>query len=801
MGTTAQDYSKKDLDAKDHFKRALMTTVAGFVCVGGLALSVTPANAAVAAASKDSKDEIQEIVVTGKKIMSQQRAPESVTAVTGESLSAKNGGDIRDLVGSVPNLFIENIPGYNAASIGIRGASTGDIILSFDPAVGVMVDGLVLAHVQSQMIDSFDVKQVEVYRGPQGTLFGRNTTGGVIYVSTIRPGDKLGGKVSLRGSNFSGRRAQFGVDVPINQTLKFRVAGTYEKSDGYYINDKTCGACSPNLPTRVGDGARLGGTDVFFGRAKLLWQPSSNYEAFLEGELLDDKSQTPPVVNESGPRSLFARIGFPGIGPDQNPFHTGMSYRNDGLHILDGHRVKARGVTLDQKVKLDSLTLSSLTAYRWQLSELPSSFAGEAFQSLYDVNRSDRRTIFQEEVRAASDFSGPVNFVSGVFYYNTKFKSHSMPYFGFLTVAGADPAGNTDPTYQGASQDQESWAIYADGTYKITKELTLTLGARQTWEKKSFMRFTGARMSEFGLTGNNFIQDKFFVVPLSTYATVPHGFVFENDHKWNKPTFRGGLDYLVNPDVMTYFMYSQGFKSGGYNEQCKSANSCLPFNQEQADSFEVGFKSEMLEHRVRLNGAAFHVTYNDIQRDQVVQFIDSRGNVNQETKTTNAGKMTMWGLEAEFALLPFKGMNISGSASYLHSKYNNFMTDLNGDNVNDDASFLKPTRSPEWIFGLNASYTQELPQGDTIRYAVNGNYQSESEFMTLNNPNTQVQARTLVNGSITYTRPDDSFSVTGYMRNIFDVTHRVAGNAVGNVWTFTQYGPPREYGMELTVNF
>ena len=266
---------------------------------------------------KGSRGALEEVVVTARRrAESLQDAPLSITALSGDAPEVRMAQDLRDLAGIAPNTVITSVPGFNAAAIGMRGASTGDIILTFDPAVGIVVDGVVLAHVQTQLLDMFDIESIEMLRGPQGTLFGKNTVGGAINVTTRRPDfEGFSGEGRLLAGNFGREEARGTLNVPLSDTLAARMSLLYQKSDGFYENT-------------LGNGEDLGGDDVFSGRLKLLWQPGPNTEVLLSGEYLKDEGDAPPSVNETPEDFPLCRDR---ISRDKHHRSGSLQYRHDAL--------------------------------------------------------------------------------------------------------------------------------------------------------------------------------------------------------------------------------------------------------------------------------------------------------------------------------------------------------------------------------------------------------------------------------------------------------------------------------------
>ena len=729
---------------------------------------------------------LEDIVVTARRISeSLQDTPVAVSAFTETAIQNKFATDIRALAGDVPNVVITNVPGFNAASIGIRGQSTGDIILTFEPAVGVVVDDFVLAHVQTQLFDLFDVERIEVLRGPQGTLFGKNTVGGVVNVITKKPEPGFSGEVRLGYSSFNTKDVKAAINIPLAENLYFRAAGSFQESDGYYRLTKNNDV--DGFEGVPGRGQRWGGSRYFSGRAKLLWEPTDDTNILLTYELLRDRGDSPPSVNETPPGFLIDVVGFPGIQTTGgSPFHTGTTLCEGSataptcVGTLKGHRIDVDGVYLRGEHSVDDVgTITVVGGWRRVQSKLPSDYTGENAY-LFVSTREDVRKQYSLEARFSSDFSDVLKFTVGGMYWGQKLDANATSFLGFLRFLG-DPTALTDPNQSTANYKVDSYAVFGEAEYKLADPLAVFVGARYTKESKDFA-----------------------VQPQVRRSLIETGFwpQYSDSKKFSKPTVRAGYRWEIAPGINNYFTYSQGYKSGGYNEQAMSATSALPFREETADSFELGFKTETANRKLRVNIAAFYVKYNDLQRDAVVPFIDPiTGLPGQETRTTNAGKAHVKGIELEISAAPVPGLTLGASVGWQKAKYDEFSTDVDGDGVNDDASYLKLRNTPKWTASGSAHY--EFPPTDWGVVSLNAdiNYQAQYESTTLNADYSQGQARTLVGASIGWTDPDERYRIAVFGRNLLDEVYRVSANSVAGLFNFTNYAPPRSFGVEGSVKF
>lgn len=795
------------------------------------------------AAESDDPRILEEVLVTAtRQVTDLQTTSIAVTNISGAQVEQSFTRDLRGIADLVPNLIVQNVtPWHSAASVGIRGTGTGDIITTVDSPIGVVVDDFVLPHVQSQLFDPFDLEGVEVLRGPQGTLFGKNTTGGVVILRTKRPvHNEFSGKIQAQVASFGNREFRGAVNIPLaDDTLSFRLMFSDQKSDGYFRNDKistTFGTqANPTTPLGLpvnGDGRRLDGRDALYAKARLLWTPTENYEALFTYEFMDDDSSAKSNVNETPvngvdsfgiPRSfLFNALGFPGISQTcENPgsescvYSTGVSFRDDGLAMEKGQRMDVDGFYLNQKLTIDQGAFELILGLRKQEERLPGSFTGEAWPSLFDATRNLEREMRQAELRFTSALEGPFQFAAGAAYFENELDFRGLSYLGFLEVLGV-PGRNTLPGASFAKQDGQAFGIYGEFYYDISDQLRLTAGTRWSKEEKDFDRANNAFLTPDELqtwistSGDNTVVDS---LALDRWALL-----YSGDDKWDDVTFRFVLDWEINDNHFAYFSFNQGFRSGSFVETCSSVATCdAPFDQEEADSYEVGYKADLLDNTLRINAAFFYTEYKNVVRSQVVPIIDPQGNPNQETQFRNIAGAENKGLELEVTWLATSALSFDLTASWLDAKYTEFLTDVDGGsgiandpsclNVdafgNDDATCLgiEPNFAPEWQIGGGATYEWLLPNGSSLAIRGFVHWQPEYEYSVFNSDFTQPEERTLVDASITLNDAQDRWKLVVFGKNLTSEVYRVAGNSVAGLWNFSAYGPRQRFGAELTVNF
>lgn len=818
-----------------------------FCCLILCVALVLPAFTAVAAESQGS---IEEVIVTGtKRELSSQDVPIAITAISGEALRNQFRNDILAIGEISPGVSIGQVAGFRALSGGIRGTGQNSILVTQDSSVVLLVDEFALSNVQSQFVELFDVERVEVYRGPQGTLFGKSSTGGAISIVTKRPVmNEYGADFRFQYGTFDGRdgpddstiqkfNAAFNVPL-IEDKLALRAVAIWDEDDGFYTNDKATatwpnfaplfGGPAPVLPgmsTRTtGSGEKLNNTDVFAGKIKLLWQPNDRYEAYFLYDHLNDDSGSPPGVNESEPDMLLPLLGFPGV---QEAGHgdilsTGVSNlclegNPDALCIPAGHRVDVDSVQLHQTLELGSYTAKLILGTREMDERLPSTYTGEAFATLFDSTRNTQRSQRQYELRVSSNLSGPLNFVGGAVYSEDETDMLAYGSVGLLALLPPfDTTIFTNPGTTGASQDRETTAFYLDGTFKFTDRLSLSAGMRYTDDKKDFFRrqnpggpCTALTPPEDEVIVDGQCLDRnsdtvarvgpdFTVADLSPFDLPLPDSAYEIadsfSDSWDEITYRLVLDYQFGGASLAYLSYATGFIPGGFTETCSSLETCQPFDSETNFNVEVGFKGQFFDDSLRTNVALFYTEYEDLIRSQVVPFTNIFGETTQETININAGVSQATGVEVETVWLPMRNLELMANIGYLDHEYDEF--ELNGEDLSD----LNVPFSPEWKWMLSATYDQALPAG-MLSYNVNVNFQDENEFSVFNSPRTQFTERTLWDANVTYRSADERYYLTLWGKNLTDERYRVGANSVAGLWNFTMYGRPRSYGMEFGVNF
>ncbi len=539
-----------------------------------------------------SQPALEEVLVTATRRAETdvQTTPVAVTAVTGAEVDRLIPQDLGDVLVYAPNVVNGKQPGFNSANFAIRGVGQNGIILYFENQVGVTVDDFVIPHIQTANIEMLDIQNIEILRGPQGTLFGKNTTGGVINVKTRRP-ELNSNTLSLRGqvAEFGRYEGRAIGNVALGETAAFRAAILSKNSDGYYENSAEFGPVADfgvNHPlvgaTGRGDGSDIGGADAISGRFKLRWQPTDELDINLAYEMVRDDGDTPPAVNDTPPGGfVFNALGFTAREGGDAVDRAGVTNRDDVLLQMDerGHEIDVDGFYLNVDWEFnDSYTLTAFAGHRETDSWLANTYTGEVGPvSLFDATRQDERETTQLELRIASDLPGSFNWVAGGFYQKdeTEFAVSQVLGFVDMTLDSAALFGdplffNNNPQVLANAQDGESVAIYLDGTWQFGDRWTLGAGLRYTQEEKEW---TGRNQVFVQALGGGFDPNftwRELGEPLNAadFERWPAG-VVRDDESWDEPTWRLNLGYQATDDVYVYGTYARGFKSGGYNDQTR----------------------------------------------------------------------------------------------------------------------------------------------------------------------------------------------------------------------------------------
>ncbi|MCG8440558.1 MAG: TonB-dependent receptor [Caulobacterales bacterium] len=754
---------------------------------------------------------VDSIVVTAQK--REENAQDIAVQVSGLDAAAIEktfARDIQDVESISPNLIIDPILGNGTAAISIRGMQLNDVEKSFDPAVAVYLDGVYLATTTGALLQIWDAEGVEVLRGPQGTLFGRNTIGGLVHVKRKRPSGELGARASATVGSFG--RADFNgrVNLPsiANDTLSFKLAVNSQNGGGYFEN--------------IVRGEDEGDTDYLGFNVAALYEPNENFDMLVSYDYIDDETPTRPVTSLSGPGELFCIPGvFDGCGQPQSQ----AGFHRDTTTTLDQEAfVETHAITIQPSYQVtDNHRIEGVFGWRDTEEDAIQEFDGvEA--NLFQTQRPQNLEQLSGEVRLHSDWmDGRVQSVVGAYYFESEYDlsqtTTSLAFFGVPAATG--DVVTARPVFK---QEQDTWSIFGQVDIDVTDRLGLSLGGRYLEEDKTACGQQRLELLDLGVVPvATYGADGFFVCDASdatfqpttidpnTGEVVPQ----TGQDSWDAFTPRVSVSYNTD-NALLFFTYSEGFRSGGFNGRSTEALNLGPYEPEELTTYEFGFKSNWLDSRLQLNVAAFFNNYDNKQEDVV--FGDGTGVT--VTTVQNAATASIDGVEAEWVAVPFDGLTLSGSIGLLDAEYDDYPAqDANGNAL--DKSDFELRRAPDLTYAINGLYEREVGNGNFVVATANWSYRDDY-WIIANSGNRAPDAPGFQEGygildlSLNYETDKWRLSLFGknvanadYFLHVLDVgADYVAASAtdptpvyVPGLWTFGTVSPPPTWGVELDVTF
>ncbi|WP_156677962.1 TonB-dependent receptor [Sphingomonas profundi] len=751
---------------------SLGTAVAALVGVSGnahaqdVAAAVTPSGDSIADKPTADDGSIQDIVVSARRRdETLQTTPIAITAIAPAQLEAKATLNIGDLQGAAPNVLITNQnSGAAAANVSIRGLSFADIDKSFDPTVGIMVDGVFIGTNTGAYLDFFDISSIEILRGPQGTLFGRNTIGGVINIQRTKPTGEFGGKFEASYGRFNTWAGRGVLNAPIvPDVLAAKLFYFHNESDGYYRNAMT--------------GRRTGASNNENFGGSLLFTPSSDFASLLT---LEKQVQdfVPVNSNISKTGELFCLLE-PANECDRN---TTTDLYTVFVSPTSSHYT-APAVTWQNDLDLDFTKLTSITSYRSAKEQQTQDFDSSSVD-IYYSNRRQKFHQVSQELRAAGKFTDNFDYVIGGYFYSSRYELLQRTRITLFA-----PPRITEQNTIGHSQ---SYAVFGDFNLSITDRLRLSFGGRYTHDRKK--------------NRNRVDADQF---PGVTY-------------NGSKFTPKVEVDYRPNEQIMAYASWSRGYRSGGFSGRGTTlVSSTTPYGPETVDSYEIGLKMALFDRKLLFNIDAFYADYNSLQQSTTVPTSTGVGN---ETIVTNVGSAKIKGIEADFTARPVDRLTFTGSIGYLENGFKNFITQgaisaLQPAVRTIDYSNVNLIYAPKITAAINAEYSVPTDFGKVqanVGYRYIARYDQQigldataaypptgTVVIPRNDPRVRSDEQNLLDVSLSaqFAVEDRKVRVTAYTRNLLDDRGPNAAFTVAGLWSFSSAREPRTYGVQLGVEF
>ncbi|WP_269515232.1 TonB-dependent receptor [Brevundimonas subvibrioides] len=709
------------------------------------------------AAPQDEQATLDDIVVTARRRDEQLKdVPVAVTALTSEQLERTGATDITALQQQTPNATVQIARGSNSTLISfIRGVGQQDPLWGFEPGVGLYVDDVYVARPQGAVLDIFDIDRIEVLRGPQGTLYGRNTIGGAIKYVTRRLGDEP--TLMARGTvgSYNQRDALIQASSPLGETLAAGFAFAKYDRDGYGTNLFT--------------GEDQYDKDVTAFRASAEWTPSDQ----LFVRLAYDR-----VVDDSNPRHGHREVNSTtgGFTPPASIYDTNAGIRGDQSVETEGTSLTAEYVVNDM------LTLKSISAWRSGDTATVIDFDGTP-QPFLDVPAIYADNQFTQELQAlfqGDNWSG----VAGLYYLDGESSGTFDTIAGNLgLVIAASGYVNT-----------KSFSAFADFSYDISDRLHASIGGRYTRDDKDagVQRFFYLGAARSPLTGGT---------PRAIFATRTN---YVAEETFEKFTPRASLSYDFSEAVTGYASVGQGFKSGGWDMRGDAAlvpQTVNGYDPETVTTYEIGLKGSAFDRRLSFSSAAF---YSDFQDQQITtQQVATLPAVGVASVVDNAGASTIYGFEFEGRAILTDNITSNVSIGYLKNEFDEFITLVTGTPV-DISNTREPQNSPEWSAFWGVTWSGQLAGGE-LSVTPSLSYRSDYHLFDAPDPILDQDAYTLVDVAAIWTAPSGHYQVGVYGKNLTDEQYKVGGynfaGATFNNSITAFYGPPRTYSAQITVRY
>lgn len=761
------------------FNASAMNRLGVGVSLAVLAMAAVPAAAQTSVAEAEADEGgITDIVVTAERRSSSvQKTPIAITAVGGDSLRESGVSTLEGLGDQIPNLSFERNAGD--AMIFIRGIGYNSISPGGEARVALYLDGLYQSRTQAGLLGFYDIDRVEVLRGPQGTLYGRNAIAGTINLITREPGDELNGYVTGTLGTYSLVGTEGAIGGPVSDKVGARIAFRTVDRNGY----------GTNLTT----GEDVGDEHSRSVRGKVAIEPSASLKIALTADYakVDDRAGG---YRYGGPGNfaivpLGIQLGGPGAVPTDKQDAAGFGPRE---------RIETHGFSGQLDFDLtDSTAITLLSGYRHLSSDLESSVDG-FIQELSRLYITERSNVFTQEVRLSHRFGDFADIIVGGYYFHEKnLARNQVPHKGVVLAGPFGVTGDPDAFYDFYQtfglQRTNAYAAFAQANIHLTDQLELDLGARYSTESKKVLEAKQLDVaSPFVL--NDPIRPGFDPAAglFGGGPLAPGGGFINQKETWSSFDPKVTLSYQVTPSTMFYATWSRGFKSGGFNIGGLQA----PFKPEKLTNYEIGVKTDLLDRRLRTNISAFNYDYKELQQNIVI------GNA---LITRNAATARLRGVEAEITARPTDELTLSLNGAHLDGKFKDFesadpthaelgVQDLRGNQL---------PNAPKWQIGGDISYAIETGIGRfTPRAGVT--WFDKVYFTEFNTAELVQPSRTMVNLSLTWEGRDPSWTVSAFVKNATDDTY-ISNSATSNpllgLPNTAYYGAPRTAGFSVTKTF
>jgi len=739
-----------------------------FMVPGALhAQAIDSAIPSAPAAETTSTEGPGDIVVTARRREERlQDVPIAVTAVSAEALDSRGLESVTQVSQIAPNLQFTPGQGGNSGGVSafIRGVGENDFIITSDPAVALYIDGVYVARSFGATTELLGVDRIEVLRGPQGSLFGKNTIGGAISVTSSIPGQQDRTQADVRYGSYNTVRARALVERPLSDKLALGVTALGEFGEGWQ---------------KIPSGKNLGNRNVVAGRATLHYDDGP-LDAVLAVDGLRRRQNSAAHSLIAFTPSFLSGLQSTFLGACCDV--ATRKDRTDSTPFFNRDDTDALNATLTLSADLGGATLKSISAYRWVDAQFGrDGDASAALNYAGDFHDEGARQLSQE-LQLSTDLGDRGQVLIGGYAFRERSRDNTRlvvadGLYPALIAAGFDPGLATALDLNIDFRNRQTttnYAVFGNATYELVDGLTLELGGRYTWEKK---RFTQAA------------QRIYSQQPL--LADTPQ---YTLEKTWDAFTPRASLSYKFKPNILGYMSWSRGFRSGGFNPRPTSIEEVGSYNPEYLTSWEAGLKTSF-GRIATINLAVFRNNYRD---QQILTNSISPTSGLIVTRNENAGKSRIQGIELDADIRVSSRFSLVGSFGYLDAKYLQFNSIIAG--VLTDVSFRKPKQAPDLTGSISAVYRLPVGAADVATFRVDTSYRSSVFLDAENTAILEAPDNALVNASVEYDLGDSGFSVRGAVDNITGRQILSAGVDLRPAFGFVEgyYSQPRRYWLTLS---
>jgi iron complex outermembrane receptor protein len=737
--------------------------LSALLIVGGAMLFPQQRAMAQGAGETGAQRVLEEVVVTARRREeSLQSVPTSVVSLNAGQLEKRNISELTDMGSFIPNLVTTGNLGTSAAVIFIRGVGQAGNAINAQRSVGIYVDGVFIGSADGALLDVVDMERIEVLRGPQGTLFGKNNTGGAIQFITTKPGEEFGGDFSATYGRFDRIDVKGNVNIPLSDELFLRLSAASLNRDGHV--------------TSVIDGQDYGDKGTTFIRGALRWQPGPDLTVDLAADFTN--------IDTNGAAHIQIRNGEAGIsgpglshppdtlsrvadfeadtGIDVTEDRVFLGFSHNGIPPTDGQRLKQEvwgfNLTMDWKAS-DWLSVKSISAYRtynWRRIEDQD---GTEFLIFNEDSIRDYEQFTQELQFLGSVFNNRIDYIFGGFYF------HEVPKEDRFRKEAARAL-----SFAVFEDEVDQIAAFGEVTFHFTDVFSVFAGGRYTHEERDTVS----------------LSDRDADGPRAPISGSGSG-------SYNAFTPRVGLQAQWTQDLMTYVTYATGFRGGGVNNRVNANlpnNGFVPFNEEAMDMVEVGVKSQWLNNRLRFNAAFALSTISDLQ-------LRGRDPITLETFTSNVGETKFDVVEMEAIFFATDHLRLEASGAWLDARY----TDLGG--AEEDITLdSRPERAPEFSYTLAAEYSRPLRNGGGITARVDWGWKDDLRFTDSEASHMIQDSMGLLSARLTYEPPDSRWQASVFGTNLTDQKYLTGTTATsGARLARISAARPAEWGIQWKLYF